>query len=282
MKNCVPNLYLLTRCDMNCTFCYASKNIPDMCFDNAIKVIDNLSSYGVKRINITGGEVLLYDNVNEVVKYASRKMSVALFTSGALLNKEYIEEIYNYVDWWALSLEGPAHINKKMGRSAKHFSHAINALEILRVKKAKVRLTTVVNKNNIDEIESLAGILIDKEVIPTLWRIKQMVPTRKGKTAYNEVAVGIKKFIKVTSRLKNKYRKLMDIQCISTKDKSGDTLCIHPDGNAKITLGDVKKGMEIIELGNFIDSSEKVKKNWNKLNDNKNSFNYRLMWEALQ
>ena len=278
MEDFVPNLYLLTKCDMKCGFCYASKDLGEMGFNDVARVIDDFKKSGVKRVNITGGEVMLYKAVKDVVKYAFNKgIKVTLFTSGSLLNRESIHEFNQYVDWWALSLDGDKEINRAMGRAPKHYERALTSLECLRGIDAKVRLTTVVNEVNLFNLEEVAKILNCKKNHPTLWRIKEMVPTRAGGELYKQQAVSSSSFKDVTSKIVVKYGGLMKIDAISLDMKSGDTMCVHPDGEATLTLDD--NGMKIVSLGNMIDDSNLVIENWYKKRSEKNSLIYSSMWE---
>ncbi|WP_294359428.1 hypothetical protein [uncultured Clostridium sp.] len=98
-------LQLTNKCNMNCDQC--NKIFCPICtktlYDNDIscnvdiweKTIDELIKFGLKNIILTGGEVTLYEGLNEIIDFSiSRGLNVTISTNG--LNK--LEKLYNDVE----------------------------------------------------------------------------------------------------------------------------------------------------------------------------------------
>jgi MoaA/NifB/PqqE/SkfB family radical SAM enzyme len=277
----VVTMYLLTHCDMECSFCYASKDIPRMTLDQAKWILDFFHSLGADRVSITGGEPLMHPNVEEVLKHAhSLGFKVNLFTSGSLLTETRIDQLSPFVRWVTLSLDGDKEINEAMGRRPGHFEAATNALTVLSRFRSEVnvRVVTVVTKKNIGRLDSLARHLAVAKRRPTWWRLKQMVPLRTAKKHESELAVSDADFLADVEHLKLLYGAELDIAGSLATSKSGDIMIIHPDGLVTTT---VQTGPEftLSDLGNIFSDPTSVVENWWASKDPANSLFYQNMWK---
>ncbi len=278
----VLTLYLLTDCDQQCKFCYASKNLGKLSFKQAAQVVDFFSSsVKTKKISLTGGEILLHPEALKIVKYAYRKgLEVNLFTSGSLYTKKRIKEFSPFIKWVTLSLDAPEEMEVKMGRRKSHFKNAIKAINLTKklYPQVNIRVVTVVTKMNVDCLSEIAEILSLPKTKPTFWRLKQFMPLRLGKVNKDKFLISDKEFLEKTSEIIKKYKPFLKIKASLAKTKSGDLLIVHPDGSCTTTL--LQKGeYRVVNLGNFFDSSVEVIKNWNKFKNIKNVQLYERLWK---
>lgn len=276
----VANLYLLTNCDMDCTFCYASKNLGNMSVDRAKTVIDYLAGAGAERINLTGGEILMHPDALEVVSYAhSVGLGVTLFTSGSMLTAKRAERFVPLLDWLALSLDGPPHINVAVGRSERHYEATINALRLVRAigSGVRIRVATVVTKINVAELAPLAETFCQPGLTPDLWRLKQMVPTRRAGEEKGQLGISLEVFREHMEPLAATYGDRIRMQVHPAASKVADTMCIHPNGAATVTLGD-GDDMAIVPLGNMFHDPDGVLDGWWEHRDADNAAGYDEMW----
>lgn len=276
----VANLYLLTNCDMDCSFCYASKNLGNMSLERAKFVIDFLASAGAERINLTGGEILMHPEALTVVRYAADAgLGVTLFTSGSMLTEKRAEKFIPHIDWLALSLDGPPAINVAVGRSERHYAATIDALRLVRAmgSTVRIRVATVVTQINIAHLMPLAETFAQPELTPDLWRLKQMVPTRRAGEAKDELGVTFQVFEEHMTPLANRYGRRIRMQIHPAASKVADTMCIHPNGAATVTLGD-GDDMEIVGLGNMFSDADAVIGAWWRHRDDDNAAGYDEMW----
>ena len=281
--NDIVNLYLLTECDMHCSFCYASKGLGRLKFDQIKFVLNELARRGAQRVSITGGEPLLHENIRETLEHASSLgLQVTLFTSGSLLTETKLREFLPHLSWLCLSIDGDRETDRKVGRSKEHFDAAINALELTRelAPDLNVRVASVITTINIDNISKLAEILSAQNRRPSLWRIKQMLPSRGAGKMASRIAVDEEEFLEKMSKVKESHQD-MNIQIHTAHAKSGDMICIHPDGNSTTTVypeGDDEP--VICSLGNIFTETDKVFTEWNQKKDLSHSSSYRNLWKA--
>jgi MoaA/NifB/PqqE/SkfB family radical SAM enzyme len=279
----VVNLYLLTECDMGCAFCYASKNLGKMASERAISLITSLARLGADRLNITGGEVMMYSEALRVVQHAHDcGIQVCLFTSGSLYTLDKIKSFSPLLSWLALSLDGDSSVNVKVGRSPRHFDSVLRAIQQTREvsSSVRIRVATVVTRLNVHHLDDLARILADARYRPDSWRLKQMVPTRRAQVNSSELSLGAEEFQKAALAVKSKYGDLLHIDMKPAAEKIADTMCIHPDGDATVTVMDDGE-FKIHSLGNVFADLCAVLEKWRKFRDLYNATAYREQWDLI-
>jgi MoaA/NifB/PqqE/SkfB family radical SAM enzyme len=105
-------------CNLRCKYCHlqgegAVMTRPKGYMNPKIwkKIIDEIGGWNkpVNLITHGGGEPLLYDKLEELIKYAKRykNISVGFLTNGTLLSLEWAKKIIDYeVDWIGFSIDG--------------------------------------------------------------------------------------------------------------------------------------------------------------------------------
>lgn len=280
----VVTMYLLTECDMKCKFCYASKDLGRMSYAQACGAIDYFASIGATKISLTGGEVLMHPDVVEITKHAfEKRFEVNFFTSGSLLTEAKLDKIAPYLKWITLSLDGPEAIDIEMGRSKIHYENTINALIVIKKKypEINVRLVTVVTSININYLQNLGKILIEKDATPDYWRLKQMVPIRRAKENKEQLGVNNELFTEKTEELIKSYSDKIKIKGTLAEEKTADIMIIHPDGSCTTTCANDEE-YYLKELGNIFANPDEAVNNWFKFRSEKNADHYQGIWDKPQ
>ena len=90
-------LGLTYRCQCKCVHCSAGLYLKDIKNELTTKewlaLLDGICALGVPRINISGGEALLREDIFEIIEYASKKFIVILESNGQLLTKENVKKL---------------------------------------------------------------------------------------------------------------------------------------------------------------------------------------------
>ena len=260
------DIYVTERCNENCIFCSAQKGGMDVSIDNFRIYVDNWIKYGVRHINITGGEPLLHPNIVELIDYAYYKgMDIALFTNGTLFNKVDFESILSKVQWLAISIDGNQKSNKDLGRLEVHFTLALNALKVFKrdFPNLKIRIATVVTKQNREQVIDLGHTLISQEIIPDLWRIKQVIPVRRASDNWDYLSIEDAEFDIFIKKVMDLFGKNITIKPNKWESKSGDLIVTYPSGNSGVTiLSDGGNTAKVVHLGNIFSDFFSVIDNW--------------------
>ncbi|MBF0104047.1 MAG: radical SAM protein [Deltaproteobacteria bacterium] len=94
-KAASAKIMITRRCNSRCRKCpcWRRGSGEEMPPDKLIKIIDDISSVGFKKLNLIGGEVTLYKNLPEVLAYAHDKdIKCSITTNGFNIDKNYIKK----------------------------------------------------------------------------------------------------------------------------------------------------------------------------------------------
>lgn len=159
-------LHITNICNLNCIGCYSYDNTRNACLDkskeNIEKYFYELSSVGVNRIVISGGEPLLRKDIAEILKYVKEELKIPvidIITNGTIQNKELFESIKPYVCSIAVSIAGYSEEHPKFIRDDGIFEKVVSTIELIRDTGIPVSiLPTIHSKNylNINEYIKLS------------------------------------------------------------------------------------------------------------------------------
>lgn len=200
------NLHFINHCNYKCVYCFADKTIdsyPDL--NSLLKWIDTISDYFKKnkitnpRINLVGGEPLLYNEIIPLIKYIhSKGIRVSLVTNGSLLTNEFLSEVGEYLDMIGISVDtleketaiklGRCNMNKET-LSLEKLVMICKKIKILNI---KLKINIVVSKFNFRENFSnfLNKVKAERVKFLELYIVDEMnkesVEYKLSKEEYNE------------------------------------------------------------------------------------------------
>lgn len=149
------NWHITFKCNYSCKFCYLQNS--DLAITEILeaeRILSKLGDLGIEKVNIVGGEPLLYPFVFDIIRIAKNMGFITtLSTNGSLLTSSKIKLLSPYLDWIELPVDSKhEEIEKKLGRGCgNHVQNIIKALDILKCTDIRVKITTVVTKLNCKE-----------------------------------------------------------------------------------------------------------------------------------
>lgn len=97
-------------CNLQCIHCHSDstpKNDNEFSLEKIYEVIDQCYKMGVFVIKLSGGELLLYKHIEDVIKYIREKqMAVSMITNGTIMSENIINMILQYKVDIGISLDG--------------------------------------------------------------------------------------------------------------------------------------------------------------------------------
>jgi len=177
-KDILPsvNWHITKKCNFNCKYCFARFNDLEGILPKevALKIPKQLKNLGVEKLNIAGGEPLLYPHLMDVLKESKKcGLTVTMISNGSLLNENNIKEMSPYLDWIGISLDScDEEIQYQLGRgSLDHLSNVIKKTQLIKKYGMGLKINTVVTKLNMNEDMTQ---LIHK-IGPDRWKVFQVM-----------------------------------------------------------------------------------------------------------
>ena len=170
-------------CNARCAYCNVDatgKYAPrELTTKEALHLVDQVKSFGVKWFGIKGGEPLLRQDIFEIVGYAKRLgLNVCLLTNGCFVDGEIYDNLVKNQVWTSVSIDGPEEINDQL-RGKGSYKKAIAAIEKLskgKILNGLAAAITTVNYKHLDHVAELA----EKYHANFVW-FNHLVPSGRAK-----------------------------------------------------------------------------------------------------
>ena len=245
---------ITARCNQNCKYCHRFLNIKDLSYEQNLFILNNLYDSGVNNITWTGGEALLLDGIDELLKCSYEKgIKNKIITNGKLLTKERIDKIHKYLDSITLSVDSiDDDINYSLGRGKNHFQEIKDILDYIKLKNydIKLRINSVVCKNNLGNFNELITFLNEYNIHS--WRIFKFMPLRETAIKNKEsFSISIKEYSNVVKSIKEKSN-IENIDTRIEEDMEKKYVLILANGDIVITDNGTDK-----KVGNALEDSLK-------------------------
>ncbi|HXI03745.1 MAG TPA: radical SAM protein [Candidatus Saccharimonadales bacterium] len=155
------NLEMTFRCNLRCQMCsYVTSNAvvdggfpmnrgegedpknirgTELSLDEYRKLLDDLARFGVRRVNITGGEPLIKKDTPEIMKHAKSKgLWVSMISNGTVMTDEVCEAFVGAgVDALTISLDGPEKVHNEVRGTNTGYARLVKNVKKLQDWKAR-------------------------------------------------------------------------------------------------------------------------------------------------
>lgn len=161
---------LIRRCNLTCKHCYATsadKDFPgELNTEQVFDVLDDLKSFGVPVLILSGGEPLMRPDIFEI-SHRAKDMGfyVGLSSNGTLITEDNIQNIvdvgYNYV---GVSVDGNRDTHDKFRRKQGSFDEALHGIRLCHDAGIKVGLRFTLTEDNKQDLPNLLKLMDDEGV----------------------------------------------------------------------------------------------------------------------
>ena len=152
---------LIRRCNLACQHCYsisADIDFPgELTTPQIYATMDDLKSFGVPVLILSGGEPLLHPDIFAISRRAKAMgFYVGLSTNGTLIDEAMLPKIAasNY-DYVGISLDGIAQTHDRFRRKAGAYEASLGAVRLLRDAGIKVGLRFTLTQDNAHDLPAL-------------------------------------------------------------------------------------------------------------------------------
>jgi Fe-coproporphyrin III synthase len=161
---------LVRRCNLTCKHCYATsadRDFPgELSTRQVFSVMDDLRSYGVSALILSGGEPLMRPDLFEVARRAkSLGFYIGLSTNGTLIGPDNLPSIVGAgFDYVGISLDGLRTTHDRFRRREGAFDAALTGLRQCRDAGLKVGLRFTLTQDNAAELPDLLRLMGDEGI----------------------------------------------------------------------------------------------------------------------
>lgn len=142
------------RCNLRCMYCAACDAPHDeLGTGEVLAGLDALWRLGTRWITFGGGEPLVRQDIDEILRYSKKKgFQTYLSTNGWLL-KNHLDVLRDCVDHVNLSLDGGREVHDRVRGEGSH-EKALEALELCKTAGIHASLQCVLNRYNLDDVDT--------------------------------------------------------------------------------------------------------------------------------
>ena len=263
-------------CNLDCVWCWGPdhKSKEELSIEEWKDIAKKLYLLGTKKITITGGETLMKEGLDDLVKYLYEVLNIhtTLSTNGILLKRK-ASIILPFINDIGLPLDGHTQaLNNIMRRGpAKHFDRVLEAIKLVQDLYPKIDLTvrTVVSLKNFEYVHLIGDTMICYGINPKKlrWKLYQIAPLgiRKDDTRNGEWLISDEVFSSTINKIKQHNLSFDNISALTLAGHVDRYFHIYPDGRSHVIVGD-KDGRAVeLSVGN-IRNFEITIENLNKFN----------------
>ena len=161
---------LIRRCNLTCKHCYsisADKDFPgELSTAEIFEVMDDLRTFGVPALILSGGEPLLRPDIDAISRRAKAMgFYVGLSSNGTLIDASNIERIadigYDYV---GISIDGVRDTHDRFRRKLGAYDASMAAVRLCREHGIKVGLRFTMTQDNAQDLPAMLQLIEDERV----------------------------------------------------------------------------------------------------------------------
>lgn len=150
-------IHLLDKCNLACEHCYlnASKDGKnELSLDLVLRTLKEADELGIRSVQITGGEPLLYNKIREVISFTKGKnYKITLSTNAMLIDNDLAQLLAEVNANIVASIDGPAFYHDKFRGKNGSFKKAENGISRLIDFGVPVKIVTTICADNFKYIK---------------------------------------------------------------------------------------------------------------------------------
>ncbi|KJS21964.1 MAG: Fe-S oxidoreductase [Clostridiaceae bacterium BRH_c20a] len=157
-------------CNLKCIHCYAGSDSKkydgELTTKEAVKFIDDLKSFNVPVLLISGGEPFMREDILYLAEYAAKLGIRSTFsTNGTLITRQTAKKLKEIgVGYVGISLDGLGDNNDKFRGQKGAFELALRGIENCLAEGQKVGLRFTINRHNYHELDGIFNLIEDVKI----------------------------------------------------------------------------------------------------------------------
>lgn len=247
---------ITSRCHLSCNLCFRNPGISDQPLENILKVIAKLSKSGFRRIGITGGEPTTREDYIDIIGYAKQLGFLTYLSTVGHKFIDHLALLEPILDWVGLPLDGVCYKTNAAVRSAsmgdQHevIKSIFNSLS-QKPTTIRVKLTTVVSKVNVYDLNDIVLFVKKLHCNFAIWRFYQFCPLGIGKADRKNLEIPTELFLEQMTILKERHRNV-PISWATFKERDQANIVMEPNFDIIIPEGEEYTCLGNIQRDNYL------------------------------
>jgi radical SAM protein with 4Fe4S-binding SPASM domain len=156
-------LVITSKCNNSCSFCYYKKRSEEMSLETIKKYVELLNKIKPKKIILIGGEPTLHPNFVDIVElFYKNNFNISVVSNGfGFSNLDVVKNIIYKVKNISLSIEGTKNVHNSIVKNNSAYDSIVKSIKNIQLFNKIPSTNTVLNKENINNIESIISDLYD-------------------------------------------------------------------------------------------------------------------------
>lgn len=216
--------HITAKCDQHCQHCYMHDSPSyineiksELNYNDCIRIIDNFhdvfSTWGMPtRINFTGGDPLLREDIYDLIKYAHNKgITIGILGNPNHLDYDTALSLKNSgVSRYQLSIDGTEEIHDLLRGRKGLFKDTIRAIHILNGVGIPSVIMFTLSRQNKEDLQKVIRIVANEKV--SVFDFARIVPIGLGRSLKDNM-LNPQEYAQLLLEVLNTYRLLHNTQC---------------------------------------------------------------------
>ncbi len=203
--------HITDKCLLSCQYCFATKTQEEVIWGDMEQYVERFKELGIQKIDISGGEPLLYKNLPQLCyRLKENNISITITTKG-VGTKDNLEWLINNVKYFTRIICSLDVSDGMLQDRICNYNNTTDSIEyILKsfqdTQYKNYRINTVVTKYLLNDeiLDQLISKVLEYDCAE--WCLIEPHPANK-KITFNDLSVSKQEFEKITYKIKKKYNK---------------------------------------------------------------------------
>jgi SynChlorMet cassette radical SAM/SPASM protein ScmE len=204
------------RCNLACRYCFyadAMHSRPDLPAEQWLSFFDELGRLAVRKVCLSGGEIFVRSDLMDLIDgLIANRMRYSLLTNGTLVTEKTVSLLEKRrpkarLESIQVSIDGSCPEVHDASRGKGSFRKAIQGLRLLHEAGLPVTSRVTINRHNVDDLEHIAGLLLDEIGLPG-FSTNDAMPVGAGCSNQDTITLQPRqqlKAMKAMARLEKRY-----------------------------------------------------------------------------
>lgn len=203
-----------TECNLKCGHCLLSAGEPledELTASQFISILDKLYKMGVRRVNLSGGEILIKEGWETLIDFCTDRFSFGFLTNGTSITEKIADKMRCLREVHISMYGADPETHEKISQVKGSFERALKGIKLLTERDISVGVSVLIVPFNLEQLEDMIRLAISLKC--KIVRVGISCPLGRARSKQLELTESQKKRLDITiNELMKKYEDQISIQ----------------------------------------------------------------------